>query len=91
MVKSPLNGDGKTSDSTSTMADRAGVNTVPALKDTKPVAFSLDTMEDALQDFADGKFLVVVDDEDRENEGDLIIAGGALTTEKMAFLIKWTR
>ena len=33
----------------------------------------LDRVEDALEDFRNGKFLVVVDDEDRENEGDLII------------------
>ena len=40
---------------------------------------------------ADGKFVVVVDNEDRENEGDLIIAADAVTTEKMAFLIRYTR
>ena len=35
--------------------------------------------------------MVVVDNEDRENEGDLIIAADAMTTEKMAFLIRYTR
>ena len=34
----------------------------------------LDRIEDALQDFKNGNFVIVVDDEDRENEGDLIIA-----------------
>lgn len=34
----------------------------------------LDRIEDAIEDFRDGKFVIVVDDEDRENEGDLIIA-----------------
>ena len=36
--------------------------------------FKLSKIEDALKDFKDGKFVIVVDDEDRENEGDLIIA-----------------
>ena len=36
--------------------------------------FAFDSMEDALAAFARGEFLVVMDDEDRENEGDLIIA-----------------
>ena len=34
----------------------------------------LDSIEEAINDFREGKFIVVVDDEDRENEGDLIIA-----------------
>ena len=36
--------------------------------------FKLNTIEEALEDFREGKFLIVVDDEDRENEGDFIIA-----------------
>ncbi len=50
----------------------------------------LDSIEDALEVFAAGEFLVVVDDEDRENEGDLIIAGDAINEEKMAFMIRHT-
>lgn len=38
-----------------------------------------------------GEFVVVVDNEDRENEGDLIIAGQDLTPEKAAFMIRYTR
>jgi len=34
----------------------------------------LDSIEDAIADFRKGKFVIVVDDEDRENEGDLIVA-----------------
>ncbi|CAG8712079.1 10760_t:CDS:2, partial [Acaulospora morrowiae] len=49
-----------------------------------------DSVEDAIQDFAEGKFLVVVDNEDRENEGDLIIAAEKVTTEKMAFMVRHT-
>ena len=35
---------------------------------------TLNTIEEAITDFREGKFVIVVDDEDRENEGDLIIA-----------------
>ena len=38
-----------------------------------------------------GEFIVVLDSQDRENEGDLIIAAEAITTEKMAFMIRYTR
>ncbi|KAF8817517.1 3,4-dihydroxy-2-butanone 4-phosphate synthase [Phlegmacium glaucopus] len=47
-------------------------------------------MEDALACFAAGEFLVVTDDENRENEGDLIISASQCTTEKMAWLIKYS-
>jgi len=47
-------------------------------------------MEDALAAFARGEFLVVMDDENRENEGDLITAASLCTTEKMAWMIKHT-
>jgi 3,4-dihydroxy 2-butanone 4-phosphate synthase len=53
--------------------------------------FSFDSMEDALDTFAAGGPLVVMDDENRENEGDLIISAAHCTTEKMAFMIKHTR
>lgn len=53
--------------------------------------FSFDAMEDALAAFARGEFLVVMDDENRENEGDLIISASKCTTEKMAWMIKHTR
>jgi len=49
-----------------------------------------DSMESALAAFAAGEFLVVMDDEDRENEGDLIVAADKITTEKMAWFIKHT-
>jgi hypothetical protein len=53
--------------------------------------FTFDSMEDALAAFRKGEFVVVMDDESRENEGDLIIAADAITTEKMAWFIKVTR
>jgi len=50
----------------------------------------LDSVEDALADFARGKFVVVVDDEGRENEGDLIIAAEFVTPEVINFFLKYT-
>ncbi|KAL5036925.1 hypothetical protein RTP6_004438 [Batrachochytrium dendrobatidis] len=49
-----------------------------------------DSIESALESFRQGEFLVVVDNEDRENEGDLIIAGEDFTPEKAAFMIRYT-
>lgn len=57
----------------------------------KRTSFAFDSMKDALDAFARGEFLVVMDDEDRENEGDLIIAASLCSTEKMAWMIKHTR
>lgn len=48
----------------------------------------LDPVEDALASFRNGEFLVVVDDMDRENEGDLIIAGDKVSQQQMAWLIQ---
>lgn len=53
--------------------------------------FNFDPMEEALAAFKKGEFVVVMDDEGRENEGDLIIAASECTTQKMAWFIKHTR
>lgn len=53
--------------------------------------FRLNTIEEALQDFREGKFLIVVDDEDRENEGDFIIAAEKVTPEKINFMMRYGR
>ena len=53
--------------------------------------FKLSSIEDALEDFKEGKFVIVVDDEDRENEGDLIIAAEKITPEKVNFMLKNAR
>jgi 3,4-dihydroxy 2-butanone 4-phosphate synthase/GTP cyclohydrolase II len=50
----------------------------------------LDSIERAIDDIAAGKVVVVVDDEDRENEGDLIFAASKSTPELMTFMIRWT-
>lgn len=50
----------------------------------------LDSIERAIADFRDGKAIVVVDDEGRENEGDIIFAASKATPELMAFLVRYS-
>ncbi len=51
----------------------------------------INTIEEALTDFREGKFVIVVDDEDRENEGDFIIAAEKITPEKVNFMLQHGR
>lgn len=51
----------------------------------------MDTIEKALEDIREGKFVIVVDDEDRENEGDFIIAAEKITPEKVNFMLQHGR
>ncbi len=51
----------------------------------------LDTIEDAIQDFRDGKMVIVIDEEDRENEGDLTVAAEKVTPEVINFMAKYGR
>ena len=51
----------------------------------------LDSIEDALEDFRNGKFVIVVDDENRENEGDLIVAAEKVTEDHVNFMISNAR
>jgi len=51
----------------------------------------LDTIESALQDIKNGKMVIVVDDENRENEGDLIMAAEFVTPEAVNFMAKYGR
>ena len=51
----------------------------------------LDSVEDAIADFKDGKMLIVVDDADRENEGDIIVAAEKITPEQVNFMLKNAR
>ncbi len=51
----------------------------------------LDSVEEAIEDFRQGKFVIVVDDEDRENEGDLIVAAEKITPEQVNFMLKNAR
>ena len=50
--------------------------------------FTLSSIDDAVKDFKEGKFVIVVDDEDRENEGDFIIAAEKITPEAVNFMLK---
>jgi 3,4-dihydroxy 2-butanone 4-phosphate synthase/GTP cyclohydrolase II len=51
---------------------------------------NLASIPEALEAFGRGEFLLLIDDEDRDNEGDLIIAADAMTAEKMAFMVQHT-
>jgi len=51
----------------------------------------LDEVRDAIDDFRDGKMVIVVDEEDRENEGDLTIAAEKVTPEVINFMAKYGR
>ena len=52
---------------------------------------SLSSIEEALEDFRQGRFVIVVDDEDRENEGDFITPAEMITPEKVNFMLKHAR
>ena len=51
----------------------------------------LNLIEEVIEDFREGKFVIVVDDEDRENEGDLICAAEKITPEMVNFMLKYAR
>lgn len=51
----------------------------------------LNSIEEAIEDFRNGKMVIVVDDEDRENEGDLIMAAEKITPEDVNFMLKNAR
>ena len=53
--------------------------------------FVFNTIEEALQDLREGKWIVVVDDEDRENEGDIIVAAEFATTEAVNFMASYAK
>ena len=57
---------------------------------TEPEAGHLDRIEAAIEAIGRGEMIVVVDDEDRENEGDLIMAAETATPEQVAFMIRHT-
>lgn len=68
------------------------MSTAPILYGTDGFAdFALDPVEQAIADIAAGRPIVVVDDEDRENEGDLVIAAEKATPEIVAFMMSECR
>ncbi len=52
---------------------------------------ALATIREAIEDIKAGKFVIIVDDEDRENEGDLAIAAEKVTPEAINFMTKYGR
>ena len=58
---------------------------------TKELNMKINTIQEALEDFREGKFVIVVDDEDRENEGDFIIAAEKITPKKVNFMLQHGR
>jgi 3,4-dihydroxy 2-butanone 4-phosphate synthase/GTP cyclohydrolase II len=53
--------------------------------------FNFNTIEEAIEDIRQGKMVIVVDDEDRENEGDLIIAAEKISPEAVNFMARYAR
>ncbi|ORZ37969.1 3,4-dihydroxy-2-butanone 4-phosphate synthase [Catenaria anguillulae PL171] len=72
------------------MAQSNGSHPTPTPSGTVVDGVRFDSIADAIADMRAGKFVVVVDDPGRENEGDLVIAAEALTEEKMAFMVRYT-
>ncbi|HEX4830060.1 MAG TPA: bifunctional 3,4-dihydroxy-2-butanone-4-phosphate synthase/GTP cyclohydrolase II [Trebonia sp.] len=62
----------------------------PVPSQQSPAPVHLDEVERAIKDFAAGRAVVVVDDEDRENEGDIIFAAELATPELIAFMVRYT-
>ena len=65
----------------------------PAVSKMQPPrsqSLRFDSIKDSIEAFRQGDFIVVLDSQDRENEGDLIISAQHITTEKMAFMIRYT-
>ena len=61
------------------------------MTDRKKLENQLNTIEEAIESFREGEFVIVVDDEDRENEGDFIIAAEKVTAEKVNFMMRYGR
>lgn len=55
------------------------------------MASPFDSIEEAIRDIKKGKFIILVDDEDRENEGDLVIAAEKVTPHAINFMAKYAR
>ena len=56
----------------------------------RPRPLGMSSVEEAIKSLKEGKFVVVMDNEDRENEGDLIMPAQFATEESLAFLIRYT-
>lgn len=65
--------------------------TQPTHPENKDSKVRLDRIEDAIEDIRQGRMIIVVDDEDRENEGDIIVAAEKITPEQVNFMLKNAR
>lgn len=57
---------------------------------TQDQDLQFNSIEETIEAFRNGEFIIVLDSPDRENEGDLIIAADSVTEEKMAFMVRYT-
>lgn len=62
----------------------------PKARGIKPADAGYATVEEAIAEFRAGRFVVIVDDDERENEGDLCIAAEFITPELVSFMLKYT-
>jgi 3,4-dihydroxy 2-butanone 4-phosphate synthase/GTP cyclohydrolase II len=62
----------------------------PKARALKPAEAGYATVEEAIAEFRAGRFVVIVDDDERENEGDLCIAAEFITPEQVSFMLKYT-
>jgi 3,4-dihydroxy 2-butanone 4-phosphate synthase/GTP cyclohydrolase II len=69
---------------------RSKVYSLPPRTPEETAGAPLDSVEELLEDLRAGRMVIVLDDEDRENEGDLIMAAEAVTPEAAAFMIRHT-
>jgi 3,4-dihydroxy 2-butanone 4-phosphate synthase/GTP cyclohydrolase II len=70
--------------------DIAAFRAGPGARHRTETPMTFDPVEEAIRAIADGEMIVVVDDDDRENEGDLIVAAAKVTREQVAFMIRHT-
>ncbi len=61
------------------------------MKKSEEQEYRFDTIEEAIESIRKGEIIIVVDDEDRENEGDFIAAASLITPEKINFMAKYGR
>lgn len=74
--------------SSSSTSTSSAINPSSSSSSSSPSHPKFDSIDSAVAEIERGNFVVVLDDEDRENEGDLIIAADKVTTEQMAWLIR---
>lgn len=86
----PATLNGKLPERTSPRPDGYDEATARAASDASGWCFGRESVEAALKAIAAGQFIVVVDDEHRENEGDLIMAADKATPEAIAFMVRYT-